>query len=100
MENRTDSNGYGPKSSDVERTNASQGGPTTSLGDPANRVAGSPASDDLQTTIASQTDQRKDEPGNNNIANENNVENEDRNANSSDIEEIESDGNNGFPEGK
>jgi hypothetical protein len=86
--NKTDERGFNTNQPDIERTVASQGGPATGLGDPANRAA--PAGSDVDATTqaaAMSADNKKQN------TQEQNAENEQ-------VDEMESDGNLGMPEGK
>ncbi len=66
LQHRSDPGGIKSDSNtDQQRTLASQGGPATGIGDPANRKVPSPVDDDLQTQAAAKrtTNQREDVPG-------------------------------------
>jgi hypothetical protein len=58
-QHRSDPGGIKSETTDQQRTLASQGGPATGLGDPANRQVPSPATDDLQTQAAAKGAQAK-----------------------------------------
>jgi hypothetical protein len=65
LQHRSDPGGVKTETTDVQRTLASQGGPATGIGDPANRQVPSPVNDDLQTQAAARStdNQREDVPG-------------------------------------
>jgi hypothetical protein len=59
LQHRSDPGGAKTETTDLQRSLASQGGPATGIGDPANRQVPSPATDDLQTQAAAKDAQAK-----------------------------------------
>lgn len=62
LQHRSDPGGIKTDSNTAQqRTEASQGGPATGIGDPANRQVPSPVNDDLQTQAAAKSTNNKRE---------------------------------------
>lgn len=59
IQHRSDPGGVKTEPTDTQRTLASQGGPATGIGDPANRQVPSPATEDRQTPAAAKGAQTK-----------------------------------------
>lgn len=88
---KTDQRGFNTDQPDTDRTVASQGGPATGLGDPANRAAPS-AKDVDSTTMAAAASTGNDQ--------QNKEQQKEKQEQHTDTDEMQSDGNLGMPEGK